>query len=150
MRQSAVTLHLYRLLAELEGDGDINNNLEAELRQDLKRTFRPEFLNRVDEICLFKPLNQAQLEGIVRLSIAHTKARLAAQHATLEPSEAAIALIARASYDPVYGARPLKRYIQRHVETPLARLILAGDVPEHSRIMLDANDDELSFNVVRP
>jgi ATP-dependent Clp protease ATP-binding subunit ClpB len=110
---------------------------------ELRAHFRPEFLNRVDEIVLFKPLTLDEIEHIVDLQIADLAARLADRRLTLDLTEPARLLIARHGYDPVYGARPLRRYIQREVETRLGRALIAGEVLDGAIVTLDADDDEL-------
>jgi ATP-dependent Clp protease ATP-binding subunit ClpB len=110
---------------------------------ELRGHFRPEFLNRVDDIILFKPLTLEEIELIVDLQIADVRRRLVDRRLDLELTEPARALIAQAGYDPVYGARPLKRFIQREVETRIGRALLAGDIPDGSTITVDAERDEL-------
>jgi ATP-dependent Clp protease ATP-binding subunit ClpB len=110
---------------------------------ELRTHFRPEFLNRVDEIVLFKPLTLGEIERIVELQIAEVKARLAGRRLAISLTEAARALIARQGYDPVYGARPLRRFIQREVETRIGRALIAGEVREDQTITVDADGDEL-------
>ena len=111
---------------------------------DLRGHFRPEFLNRVDEIVLFKPLTLEEIEQIVDLQIADLQRRLADRRLTVEVTEEARVLIAREGYDPVYGARPLKRFIQREVETRIGRALLSGDINDGSTIILAVEGDELT------
>jgi ATP-dependent Clp protease ATP-binding subunit ClpB len=111
----------------------------------LREHFRPEFLNRVDEIVTFSKLGPEQLAHIVDLQAARLAARLADRGVTLELTDAARALLAREGYDPAYGARPLKRLVQRRIENPLAQRMLAGDVQEGSVLRVDAEGDELTF-----
>jgi ATP-dependent Clp protease ATP-binding subunit ClpB len=106
---------------------------------ELQARFRPEFLNRIDDVVLFKPLTQAEMSAIVDLQLAELGRRLAGQRIGLAITEPARKALAKAAYDPVYGARPLKRYLQRHVETPAARLVVAGQVPEGGEIRVTAN-----------
>jgi ATP-dependent Clp protease ATP-binding subunit ClpB len=110
---------------------------------ELRSQFRPEFLNRVDDIVLFKPLTLSEIERIVDLQIADVRARLADRRLDLRLSEAARELIAREGYDPVYGARPLRRFIQREVETRIGRALLSGEIGEGDAITVDADGDEL-------
>ena len=117
---------------------------------DLRGHFRPEFLNRVDEIVLFTPLTLAEIERIVDLQIEDVRRRLADRHLTLELTDEARAFIAREGYDAVYGARPLKRFIQREVETRIGRALLAGDVRDGATISLDVWGDELSIRWENP
>jgi ATP-dependent Clp protease ATP-binding subunit ClpA len=118
------------------------------VRLQLREHFRPEFLNRVDEIIVFEPLTDADLAQIVGLLLAGVQARLAESGLGLEVTDAARALIAREGYDPQYGARPLRRAIQRLVENPLARRILAGEFAAGSVVRVDAADGELAFAAV--
>ena len=112
---------------------------------ELRAHFRPEFLNRVDDVVLFKPLTLADIKKIVELQLNLLRQRLMDRHIELDLSDAAKEHIARDGYDPVYGARPLKRFLQRHVETPLARKLLAGDITDHSRVSVGFNKGELTF-----
>jgi len=115
------------------------------VRLQLRDHFRPEFLNRVDEIIVFRPLDEAQLMEIVRLLLDGVERRLGEAQISLEVTDAARALVARLGYDPVYGARPLRRAIQRSIENPLAKSILAGEFPAGSTVRIDAAGDELTF-----
>ncbi|MCC6536624.1 MAG: AAA family ATPase, partial [Bryobacterales bacterium] len=107
--------------------------------ENLRTHFRPEFLNRIDEIIVFHALGQEHLKKIVEIQLAGLRARLADRHITLELTDAARAHLVEVGYEPVYGARPLKRAIQRELETPLARLILEGRVRDRQRITVDTN-----------
>ncbi len=107
--------------------------------ENLRTHFRPEFLNRIDEIIVFHSLDQVHLEKIVEIQLSGLRARLAERHITLELSAAARAHLVKVGYEPVYGARPLKRAIQRELETPLARLILEGRVTNHHRVLVELN-----------
>jgi ATP-dependent Clp protease ATP-binding subunit ClpB len=131
------------LLDGLTNEGEIREDARERVFGELRSQFRPEFLNRVDEIVLFKPLTLAEIERIVDLQIADVKARLAGRRLELNLTEAARALIARQGYDPVYGARPLRRYIQREVETRIGRALIAGEIRDDTTITVDASDDEL-------
>jgi ATP-dependent Clp protease ATP-binding subunit ClpB len=131
------------LLDGVTADGEIRPEARDRVMGELREHFRPEFLNRVDEIVLFKPLTLSEIEQIVDLQIASVAARLADRRMTLEVREPARLLIAREGYDPVYGARPLRRFIQREVETRIARALLSGEISDGAGIVLDAADDEL-------
>ena len=111
----------------------------------LRDHFRPEFLNRVDEIVVFSRLDREQLAEIVELQAARLRARLADRGVELEITEAARDLLGREGYDPAYGARPLKRLVQRRIENPLAQKMLAGEVRDGDRVVVDAEGDELTF-----
>jgi ATP-dependent Clp protease ATP-binding subunit ClpA len=116
----------------------------------LREHFRPEFLNRVDEIIVFRPLGEQQLAQIVGLLLAGVQRRLAEARISLEVTDAARTYIAREGYDPTYGARPLRRAIQRLVENPLARRILAGEFHAGQTVRIDLRDGELVFEAVEP
>jgi ATP-dependent Clp protease ATP-binding subunit ClpB len=131
------------LLDGVTDDGEIREDARERVMGELRSHFRPEFLNRVDEIVLFKPLTLGEIERIVDLQIADVKARLAGRRLELKLTEAARALIARQGYDPVYGARPLRRYIQREVETRIGRALIAGEIRDEATITVDADADEL-------
>jgi ATP-dependent Clp protease ATP-binding subunit ClpB len=109
----------------------------------LRHHFRPEFLNRVDEIVLFKPLTEPEIEQIVELMISDLRRRLADRRITLRLTPAARGFIARQGFDPVYGARPLRRYIAREVETRVGRALLTGEVQDGATVTVDAAENEL-------
>ncbi|RLQ48870.1 Chaperone protein ClpB [Listeria monocytogenes] len=135
------------LLLERTEEGEISPELESDVMQILQNEFKPEFLNRVDDIILFKPLTLADIKGIVEKLVEELQIRLADQEITITISDDAKAFIAEEAYDPVYGARPLKRYIVRHVETPLAREIVSGKIMPHSSVEIDLADKEFTFKV---
>ena len=107
----------------------------------LRSQFRPEFLNRIDEIVFYKPLEKAEIRQIVCLLAKSLESRLQEREITLTLTDAAIDKIADAGFDPVYGARPLKRYMQSHLETMLAKAIIAGDVLPGQNVTVDVNAD---------
>jgi ATP-dependent Clp protease ATP-binding subunit ClpB len=111
----------------------------------VREHFRPEFLNRVDEIVVFEPLSREQLAEIVELQIERLRARLAERKITLDVTDAAKEALAEAGWDPTYGARPLKRAIQRLVENPLALRLLEGDFADGDAIRVDAQNGEIDF-----
>jgi len=108
--------------------------------------FRPEFINRVDELVVFHPLDQAQINLIAGIQLNLLKKRLVSSGLEMEVSEAALELLAKAGFDPVYGARPLKRAIQQKIENPLAQKILTGDYAAGETVHIDVEDGELCFN----
>ena len=110
---------------------------------ELRGHFRPEFLNRLDETILFKPLTKANIGGIIKLIVAELNMRLADRELTIELTQEAENFIIEQAYDPVYGARPLKRYIQKHVETLAAKLILADLVKSGDTILINLNKNAL-------
>jgi ATP-dependent Clp protease ATP-binding subunit ClpB len=111
----------------------------------LRETFRPEFLNRIDEVVEFEPLTRDQIGEIVELQLARLRARLAERGLSLELTDAAKEHLAEAGWDPTYGARPLKRAIQRQVENPLALRLLEGQFDEGDTVRVDVVDGELTF-----
>jgi ATP-dependent Clp protease ATP-binding subunit ClpB len=125
--------------------GDIVEKTREAVMAEMRAHFRPEFLNRVDEIVLFKPLTLREIERIVDLQLGLLKKRLAERHIELELTDTAKELLARRGYDPVYGARPLKRVIQRELETKLSRALLKGEILDHSKIEVVATKGELEF-----
>ena len=135
------------LLDGITPEGDITEAAQAAVQDELRAHFRPEFLNRLDEIIMFKPLTRENISGIVDLQVADLNRRLKDRQITIELTDAAKDFIAEAAYDPVYGARPLKRYIQKNVETLSGRLILSGEVHEGSVIVIDAKDGDLKAEV---
>ena len=135
------------LIENASESGEIAENIRKQVLAELRRHFRPEFLNRVDETVLFKPLTLADIKKIVDLQLDLLRARLTDRHIELVLSDAAKEHIAREGYDPVYGARPLKRFLQRAVETTLSRKLIAGEVPDHSRVTVDFKKGELVFEI---
>ena len=131
------------LLDGIGKDGEISQAARDAVQRELRGAFRPEFLNRLDEILLFKPLTKENLSHIVDILLTGLRARLADKTLTLEVTDAAKALIIERGYDPVFGARPLKRFLQAKVETLLARAILSGDRPAGSALVIDAENGEL-------
>jgi ATP-dependent Clp protease ATP-binding subunit ClpB len=135
------------LLEGVTPGGQLTNDARTAVMADLRWHFRPEFLNRVDDIVLFKPLSIEQITSIVDLQIADVQRRLADREITLTLTNEAKEFVARAAYDPVYGARPLKRYLQRAVETRVGRAIVAGEVIDGSEVRIGVRDDELTLDV---
>ncbi len=131
------------LLEGIDREGHIRDGVRDRVLDELRHSFRPEFLNRVDDIVLFKPLTRAELRSIVHLQVRDLERRLAERQIGLAVSEEAVDALAEQGYDPVYGARPLKRLIQQKVETPLARAIVAGTVAEGSVAHVRVSDGEL-------
>ena len=119
-------------------------------QEELPRLFRPEFLNRVDEVINFHRLTQDELKKIVDIQLETLRARLAERHIDLQLTDAARAHLVTVGYDPAYGARPLKRAIQKEVETPLARMLVAGEVRDGKKVVLDFRKDEMVFEVESP
>jgi ATP-dependent Clp protease ATP-binding subunit ClpB len=116
----------------------------------LRNHFRPEFLNRVDETVLFKPLTLTEIERVVELMLDDLRRRLADRQLTLTVTEAARRHIATAGFDPVFGARPLRRYLQRELETRIGRALLSGEVVDGSTIVVDEVEGELTVGWTQP
>jgi ATP-dependent Clp protease ATP-binding subunit ClpB len=135
------------LLNGVTASGEIKEYARKEVMEELRRHCRPEFLNRVDEIVLFKPLTEEEIERIVDIQFALLRSRLRDRDIELELTEAARKHLAKAGYDPSYGARPLKRTIQRKLETKIGRALLTGDIPDGSLLIVDVVDGEV---VVQP
>ncbi len=133
----------YLLKGLTEDKKDINQETKNHITKELRNYFRPEFLNRVDEIVLFKPLQLDEIKSIVLLLVEDLKKRLETMQISLELSNNAVELIAKESYDPVYGARPLKRFIQKNLETKIARQIIAEKSSKIKTIFIDAQNGEL-------
>ena len=128
------------LLDGIDEKGDIKPEAQEQVMGDLRGHFRPEFLNRLDEIIMFKPLTKDNIGKIIDLMVKELSDRLADQELSLELTDAAKQMVVDNGYDPVYGARPLKRYLQNYVETLTAKKILSGDVHAGDTIVLDVKD----------
>lgn len=133
------------ILLEAAKDGVIDEAEERQVIERLRRHFRPEFLNRVDETILFHPLTRAQIGQIVEKAVARMGSRLTARSIEIEITDAAKVFIADEAYEPQFGARPINRYVQRTIETKLARSILAGDIEDGQTVVIDVENDELTL-----
>ena len=138
------------LLDGVTGGGDIKPEAREAVMAELRGHFRPEFLNRVDDIVLFKPLTLAEIETIVELMMGDLRTRLAERQMRLELTEDARRFIAGQGFDPVYGARPLRRFIAREVETRIGRALLTGDILDGATIRVDASDGQLDVEWDNP
>jgi ATP-dependent Clp protease ATP-binding subunit ClpB len=147
MTSNIGSLHL---LDGIDSEGRITEDARGRVLGELRSHFRPEFLNRVDDIVLFKPLTLTEIERIVELLVDAVRARLTERRIELEVTEGARELIARLGYDPVYGARPLRRFIQHEVETRIARALLSGEIVEGSTITVDVDGGELVVHWSEP
>ena len=148
---SNVGSHL--ILAYRGGDDPESfQQMKSEVLDALRQQFRPEFLNRVDEIVVFRSLSREDLKQIVEIQLERLRARLAERHITLELTERSREHLAVTGYDPSYGARPLKRVIQKELETPLGRLLLKGEVKDGQTVVVDADraSGGLKFTVKTP
>ena len=135
------------LLEGIKPDGSISEEAQEAVRRELRGAFRPEFLNRLDEIIMFRPLTRENLTGIIDIMVDGLRSRLADRSLGLELTDEAKALIIDRGYDPLYGARPLRRYLQSSAETLIAKRILAGELPAGSTLVLDVENGELVCNV---
>ena len=136
------------LLDGIDADGNISPQAESEVMEELQGHFRPEFLNRLDEIILFKPLSKNNIGGIIHLLMNELNERLADRELRVELTDEAEQFIVDHGYDPIYGARPLKRYLQKYVETLSAKLILADQVAAGDTIQIEVTDGELTARAV--
>ena len=134
------------LTADAVPDGEIKPDARERVMAEMRAHFRPEFLNRLDDIVLFKPLTQPEIERIVDLMLGDLRARLSDRQMTLEVSDKARRFIAQQGFDPIYGARPLRRFISREVETRIGRALLAGDVLDGAAIRIGYTDGELTVS----
>ncbi|MCD6262079.1 MAG: ATP-dependent chaperone ClpB [Deltaproteobacteria bacterium] len=136
------------LLEGITSSGEIREDVREQVMNELQQHFRPEFLNRVDEIIMFKPLTLDEVKQIVRLMINDLARRLEERRIRIDVSDKALEYIARTGYDPIYGARPLRRYIQRELETRIGRALIAGDILEGATIKIDMENDALTVSHV--
>ena len=136
------------LLDGIGADGEIREDAKQQVHELLRRSFRPEFLNRLDEIVFYKPLTKENITGIIDLLIQALSKRLEDKQLSVELTDAAKQYVIDNGYDPVYGARPLKRFLQRNVETLLGRTIIAGDLSEGTKLVVDYQNGELTVTPV--
>ncbi|WP_148464776.1 ATP-dependent chaperone ClpB [Peptoniphilus harei] len=135
------------LIDGIDEDGKIKEDARENVMADLRVSFRPEFLNRVDEIVLFKPLQKSEIYGIIKQSIAEVEKRLADRDIHIEVTDGALDFILNASFSPQYGARPVKRYISHKLETIISKMIIRGDVMDGDTIVVEVEADDLSVKV---
>ena len=132
-------------ILELAGDPEQHGAMASRVNDALRAHFRPEFLNRLDDQIIFHSLRRGELRQIVTLQVERLRRRLAERKLELSLSDGAADWLANAGYDPVFGARPLKRAVQRELETPIAKLILSGRLGENSSIAVDVEGEQLSI-----
>ncbi len=135
------------ILDGIDTDGQITEATKENVEHLLHQQFRPEFLNRLDDIVFFKPLSKNEIGSIVDLLLNNLRDRLKIQQLTFEVTDAAKSFIIEQGYDPTYGARPLKRYIQRHVETLIAKMIISEDLAAETNLTVDLKDDQLIITI---
>ena len=133
------------LLDGVNADGTIREDAKAQVEALLRRSFRPEFLNRLDEIVFYKPLTKENVTSIIDLQIEKLNKRLEDKQITITLTDAAKAFIVDQAYDPQFGARPLRRYVQHTVETMLSKRILRGDITLGQNVTVDVHDGELTL-----
>ncbi|MEG2323675.1 MAG: ATP-dependent chaperone ClpB [Anaerovoracaceae bacterium] len=135
------------LIDGIKSDGTVDEQVKKQVEDETKKYFRPEFLNRVDDIVVFSPLTESQIGKIIQLSMLDIEKRLVDREMTLKLTGEASAFIARDAYSPAYGARPVKRYLQRHIETQLAEKIIKGDIKNGDNIEIGLENQKLTFHV---
>ena len=135
------------LLDGIDDNGNIKPEAEKMVMNDLRNHFRPEFLNRLDETIMFRPLTKDNIHSIIRLLVDDLNRRLADKEIRIELTEDAKQVVVDGGYDPTYGARPLKRYLQKNVETLAAKLILEGNVGTGDTILIDAENGKLAARI---
>jgi ATP-dependent Clp protease ATP-binding subunit ClpB len=138
------------LLEGITPSGEIKPEAREMVTAELRRHFRPEFLNRVDDVVLFKPLTLDEIERVVDLMLGDVRRRLADRNMTLEVTEPALEHIAEQGFDPVYGARPLRRFISHELETRIGRALIGGDVEDGATIVIDVSEGDLTVEFKNP
>ena len=130
-------------LLENQVDGKVSEQAKDLVMGEMKARFKPEFLNRVDDIIMFRPLTEKGIKKIIDIFLKDVEKRLHDKDIKLDITDSAKSILATEGYDPIYGARPLKRYIQNTLENKLARMIIAGDVNYGSHVVIDGKDNEI-------
>jgi ATP-dependent Clp protease ATP-binding subunit ClpB len=134
------------LLESLEKENAVTDNAKDKVIEQLKIHFKPEFLNRIDEIVIFNPLNMEEILKIIDISLEHIQRRLDDRNIKLEVSQEAKTYMVKEAYNPVYGARPLKRYLQKHIESEIGKMIVKGSILEDSSIKIHLSEGKLCIN----
>jgi ATP-dependent Clp protease ATP-binding subunit ClpB len=133
-------------ILDISGDDTRYDEMRNRVMEAMRSSFRPEFLNRLDELIIFHSLQKSELRNIVQLQVDRLKQRLTDRKISLKLSSSALDFLAEVGYDPVFGARPLKRAIQRELETQIAKAILRGDFSDGDTIFVDVQNERLAFN----
>jgi len=133
------------LIDNITPDGTIPDHVKETIEEEMKRYFRPEFLNRIDDVVIFSPLTEDQIMKIIDMAMAQIQEKLAERNITVTLTDSTKRYIAREAYTPAYGARPVKRYLQKHIETEIAAKIIKGEVRDGENIIIDIKNDGLSF-----
>lgn len=134
------------LTDNIKEDGTVDEGIKAKVEEEMKSHFRPEFINRIDDIVVFDPLTGEQISQIIDISMKEIEARLAERRITVKFTDASKKLIVREAYSPIYGARPVKRYLQKHIETGIAERIIRGEIQDGQEITIDAKNDQQEFS----
>jgi ATP-dependent Clp protease ATP-binding subunit ClpB len=132
----------------MQEDGTISQEVENRVLDQLKSYFRPEFLNRIDDIVLFNPLTKDEIIKIIDISLKGLERRLKDRDIHLKLTAEAKYFIADSAYDPHYGARPIKRYLQKHIETEIASMIIRGELIDGEEVLIDSDGNDLVFTVI--
>ena len=138
------------LTESIRQDGAVDESVKDQVREELNKYFRPEFINRVDDIVVFSPLTEDQIGGIIDIAMGSIRQRLQERDITLDLTDGARQYIAQAGYSPAFGARPVKRYLQKHVETELAAMLIRGQLSDGQRVRIDGAPEGLVFQVEEP
>jgi ATP-dependent Clp protease ATP-binding subunit ClpB len=133
-------------ISEKNDTGGADDNMKNTVMAELKRHFRPEFLNRVDEIVVFDPLGKGQIRQIASLQTRGLVERLKGMRINVEIDDSALDLVAQKGYDPVYGARPLKRVIQKEIETPVSKMLIAGELTDGGKLKIIGTNGKIEFS----
>lgn len=133
------------LLEGIDDKGDIREEIKEQVTNEMKRSFRPEFLNRIDEIVMFRPLSHAEIIKIIELSMQDIEKRIRERNISITLTEDAKKLIAEKGYSPIYGARPVKRYLQKYVETEMGKMMIKGEIIENDHVIIDADGEGLKI-----
>ena len=128
-------------------DPQVSESTKEAVLNEMKHRFKPEFLNRIDDIIVFKALGKESVKSIISLILEEINDKLKEQYIKIEFTDKALDYIVNEAYDPAYGARPLKRFVQKDIETNLSKMILSNEVPENSTVVLDSDGEKLIYNV---
>ena len=134
------------LIDGIRDDGTVDQEVKEQVENEMKKYFRPEFLNRIDDIVVFSPLTKDQIIRIIELGLKDIEVRLTEREITLELTDAAKEFIADESYDATYGARPVKRFLQKNIETELAGEIIRGTIADGDHVVIDTDGEKLTFS----
>lgn len=137
------------LIDGIRSDGTVDPDVKEKVENEMKKHFRPEFLNRIDDIVVFSPLTMDQIMKIIDLGLKDIEARLREREITLELTDAAKKFIADSSYDAAYGARPVKRFLQKNIETELAGELISGTISDGDNVVIDSDGEKLTFSPER-